>query len=923
MNHKTRWLTFAVAALVLLPTIAGAQGMTGTLIATVKDAQGGVLPRAIVRLTSPALIGGPVTLVTNEKGPLRFSALPPGLYALDVEYPAFAPYHEDAIRIGAGATIERTTVLKVAGVAESLVVEGAGSRIEARDPGFGTRFGSDDLRTIPTRRSSMFDLIRAAPGISPTSPGSGTVTTLSAFGSGTNENQFLIDGTNFTCPCNGVARAEPGVDFIQEIQVQSVGASVEFGNVQGAVINVITRQGGERWLPEASYYGQTAGLTSHPVHLAMAAPATGQSGYERARYRDLTLNLGGPALRDRLWVFAGAQYLRDYDSQPGTDPRTPRAYDQNKIFAKLTWKLSHGLQLLQSFHDEFWVNPEQPTLGKPFATTLRQHASVPAITFGDLTHTSAGYTVWDVRAGRFVYARRDDPSTGDRNVVSRLDRSAGVTSGGPPQIGSLTLIRTTAKATLSHYRPGLLGADHEWKVGAQLEKGEGHGTGVIPTGVRYEDRNGAPSQMISAAPSITGGMFVTGAVFASDGVTMGGRLTINAGIRFDHSRAISEDLRAIDAEGHETREIVRGLGTLYTWNLLSPRLGVTAKITGDARTMLRGSYGRFNQGVLTGEFSGFHPGVTPVTTAVFEAATGGYTRVVKVVDAGNLQLDRNLRAPHTDEYSIGLDREVGRRLAVAIAYVRKDGANFIGWTDIGGQYRQEQRPLPDGRSLPVFALVNTTADQKFLLTNPRGYSLTYNGLVTALETRRTRHWRAFASYTFSRSSGLQASNGTTAAGAQSSSVALPTVPIGRDPNELTNARGRLPNDRPHMIRLMGTIDVPRTGFVIAANFQCFSGKPWAATTQVDLPQGEQRVMLEPRGSRRLPAQTLLDIRMSRTISRGGMGRADLFVDVLNALNDAAAEGLQTDSYFNANFGRPTVFMDPRRAMVGVRLSLGR
>jgi hypothetical protein len=66
---------------------------------------------------------------------------------------------------------------------------------------------------------SMFDFIRATPAISPTSPGSGTTTngtttTVSAFGSGTNENQFLIDGTNFTCPCNGVARSEPGVDFI-------------------------------------------------------------------------------------------------------------------------------------------------------------------------------------------------------------------------------------------------------------------------------------------------------------------------------------------------------------------------------------------------------------------------------------------------------------------------------------------------------------------------------------------------------------------------------------------------------------------------------------------------------------------------------------------------------------------------------------
>jgi hypothetical protein len=87
----------------------------------------------------------------------------------------------------------------------------------------------------------------------------------------------------------------------------------------------------------------------------------------------------------------------------------------------------------------------------------------------------------------------------------------------------------------------------------------------------------------------------------------------------------------------------------------------------------------------------------------FESATGGYTRLVSVVDNQiHLQLDRDTRAPHTDEYSVGLDREVGQRLAVAIAYVRKDGANFIGWTDVGGQYRQGTRTALDGRSVPVF-----------------------------------------------------------------------------------------------------------------------------------------------------------------------------------------------------------------------------
>src|SRR4029453_10391360 len=102
-----------------------------------------------------------------------------------------------------------------------------GSRLDARTSGVETRIGQEYLTRIPTRRFSMFASLRAAPGVSPTSPSSGTVNTISAFGSGVNENLFLIDGTNFTCPCQGVSRAEPSVDVIQEIQVQSIGASVE------------------------------------------------------------------------------------------------------------------------------------------------------------------------------------------------------------------------------------------------------------------------------------------------------------------------------------------------------------------------------------------------------------------------------------------------------------------------------------------------------------------------------------------------------------------------------------------------------------------------------------------------------------------------------------------------------------------------
>ena len=73
----------------------------------------------------------------------------------------------------------------------------------------------------------------------------------------------------------------------------------------------------------------------------------------------------------------------------------------------------------------------------------------------------------------------------------------------------------------------------------------------------------------------------------------------------------------------------------------------------------------------------------------------------------------------------------------------------------------------------------------------------------------------------------------------------------------------------------------------------------------------------------MSSQSLLDLRVSRTIAFGGVGRIELLVDVLNALNDTAEEGLATDNLFSPNFGQGTVFMDPRRAMVGVRLNLGR
>lgn len=320
-----------------------------------------------------------------------------------------------------------------------------------------------------------------------------------------------------------------------------------------------------------------------------------------------------------------------------------------------------------------------------------------------------------------------------------------------------------------------------------------------------------------------------------------------------------------------------------------------------------------------------HPGAAPVTTTAFDAATGDYTRLVSVVDPSvNLRMDPHMRPPRTQAYSLGLDRELTGRLALSLAFVHKRGRDFVSWSDLTGEYREETRLLPDGSALPVWVLTSDPADQIFQLTNPDGFNMRYNGLVATVEKRRSSGWHALATYTLSRVTGLQASSAALPAEPQLSSIVEGSqTGFGRDPNNFTNATGRLPNDRPHMFRVMGSMDIPRTGVSVGFNMQYFSGKPWAATTQVSLPQGDQRILLEPRGSRRMSSQTLLDVRVSRVISLGARtGELELLFDVLNLLNDTAEEDVGSDNLFSPNFGRATKFVDPRRAMLGVKLRLG-
>ena len=445
-----------------------------------------------------------------------------------------------------------------------------------------------------------------------------------------------------------------------------------------------------------------------------------------------------------------------------------------------------------------------PTVTVPFIATQRIHASVPSMTFANLTQVLSNNTVWEARIGRFIVNQDTDPSSGDWETASRRDSVTGVVSENTPQVGAVRFDRITAKALLNRYQQQWLGADHHFRVGTH--------SNVASIGQRRHLPEASIPSSITAhavpdhhARSLDSGRPLQhGALFASDSISLTDRITAEAGVRFDHSQAISQDLVGVDDHGKATDGFTAGLGTLYTWNVLSPRLGMTAKLDANGRTVLRANYGRFNQGVLTGELEPIHPGVSSVRTIQYVPRPA--PPLDSTVDPNrNLDLDRHTRTPHTDEYSFAVDRLITTGLTASAAYIAKRGRDFIGWKDTGGVYTDKTVGLPDGTDLAVKELTNTPGERLFYLTNP--------ATCSSNTTDSSSHWRSGCRRA-GRPPARTRSPGRTGCrsrampprpkGSSARSPGRRSLTFGQDPNDLTNATGRLPNDRPHVFRTTGS-----------------------------------------------------------------------------------------------------------------------
>ncbi|MBM3782148.1 MAG: TonB-dependent receptor [Acidobacteria bacterium] len=908
------WWAVAVAVACLVAvgvSDAAAQRTTGDIRGVVTDASGAVLPGVTVTLRGASVQGTPIA-VTNESGVYRFPNLAPGTYEVTAELAGFATKTQTGIPVALGATQEVPVQMSVSTQQETITVTAEAPVVDSASTQVATNYTREWVENIPVRRFTFFDLINASPGVSQSTQ---TSSRSQAFGSAANENLYLLDGTDFTAPYTGAAWPWPNTDAIEEVQVLSLGASAEYGNVAGAVFNIVTRQGSNQFHGDTNFYYQNSGLTGINTNdKSFPASQTDKSPYNRARFGDSTTQLGGPILQDKLWFFGSFQYQEDWESQPGTPKEFPAKSNAKRYFWKLNYSINQNHRLQVQTHDDFYEIPERATgRSAPSSIALNSgHNPSPGVLYTAVLNPT---TVFEARYSGFYGTADTLPLNGGPKIARRFqDLDTGNITGGISYWYEGNSFKTAFAGKVTKYADNFLGAQHDFKVGVQYNSGGGENLNG-PNDYIYT-YGSTPAYGYTQNPYWQGGRMRGLGVYVDDTVRVG-RLTLNLGVRYDYNKGY---FNAFDLLDRNENKIGRSqaVDKLFDWNVISPRVGATIKLNDDGRTLLKGSVGRYYRGVVTSEFDNATPSVSPrFEFSGLYSAAGVPLGQTLVSDNSNLRIDPGFENPYTDQFIVSFEHQLTSRVGVAVSGVYKNSDNQSGWRDIGGTYARVQRTA-EGKTFDLQQLTSGGASRIFQLTNPGDMSSTYRGVHFQVNKRMSNRWQATVGVTLSRSEGrLGSTNARSSATTNANSTA---GTFGQNPNDYVNSDGLLLGDRPVVFKASGVYEIG-WGTTIAGNYGFQSGRPWGREIRfTGLVPGATRVLYEPlSGDRRVDPLNQLDLRLEKALSfSGGKVEGAVFGDLLNVFNNDAAQSVLDRRSTSANFGFGSAFVLPRRLMLGAK-----
>ena len=325
--------------------VALAQNLTGQIDGVVRDPSGGLVAGAKVELTNLDQKLLVRSLETNRQGSFLASSLPVGRYSLAVTLQGFQAFSQE-IEVHVGTPSSINVSLSVGDLSQKVTVSTDPATLQLDTAAASTLISNTQMTQLSLSSRNFAQLLYLQPGISGGIPGpqergsitsAGTVNSLnfSVNGQRSDKNGYFVDGQDFlTRSGNSQPAVYPGIDFIQEINLQRSQYTAQYGGEGSAFTTIATRQGAAQFHGGAFAFVRSQVLNANGYFNNLAGNT--QPGI---RYKDYGYRIGGPVpflsksiFRNTFFYF-GQELLRQETQITETLSNLPTAAQRAGRFA--------------------------------------------------------------------------------------------------------------------------------------------------------------------------------------------------------------------------------------------------------------------------------------------------------------------------------------------------------------------------------------------------------------------------------------------------------------------------------------------------------------------------------------------------------------------------------------------------------------
>jgi hypothetical protein len=364
---------FGLQALLLLLSIAlfaggaYAQSSTaGNITGTVRDPQGAAVANAEITFLEEKT-GATRTAKTNDDGFFSAPGLPAGVYTISTAPSGFKKTVASGVQLHVSENLTVNLDLQVGQVTEVVTVTSEAAPVELRSGEVSSLVSEKQVTELPLNGRNYAQLALMVPGVSPvTQAGAGGAfgtrgtgldsgVDMSVNGNQSNTNLWTVDGVNnMDVGSNRTLLVFPSVDSIQEFRVERNSFSAEFGQAQGAVVNLITKGGSNDFHGSLFEFYRNDSLNANSFFLNRAGQPKAQ-----LKYNNFGGNFSGPIIKNRVFFFWSEEWRRE-DRGQVLSAMVPTALEKQGIFTgPLTGNLPH---IPGTCHDVANPNAPPPTI---------------------------------------------------------------------------------------------------------------------------------------------------------------------------------------------------------------------------------------------------------------------------------------------------------------------------------------------------------------------------------------------------------------------------------------------------------------------------------------------------------------------------------------------------------------------------------